>query len=168
MDAMTSDWTRLGAQLKEARSALGMEQQDVAVSIGVKRGALYNIENGLISKVTSTVLAYARLVGWADGSVQDVLAGGEPTPGEPPPAAPPGPEPDCAAGPDIDEGPAGLSLLVREALREGPLLGSRVEEVVTPTGRVRATIVIRGEDGTPPEDLLAALRSLRINVTLDE
>ncbi|WP_284576635.1 helix-turn-helix transcriptional regulator [Streptomyces sp. 2P-4] len=157
---MSSEWAQLGKSLKAARIELGMEQQDVAAAIGVKRGALHNIERGAIARVTHTVRAYADLVGWTDDSISDVLAGGTPTLKPPEEPAPPAPAADPL--------PAGLSTLVQEALREGPLLGSRVEEVVTPSGRVRATIVIRGEEGTPPEELLAALRSLRIEVTVDD
>jgi hypothetical protein len=60
-----------------------------------------------------------------------------------------------------------LSIRVQQALREGPLIDSRVTEVTTPSGRVKATIVVRGEDGTPPEQLLAVLRSLKIDVTVE-
>lgn len=171
MGAMTRDWARLGKALKSARVARRIEQQEVAQTIGVKRGALNNIEHGRIARVTTTVLAYARLVGWTDKSIDLVLNGGDPvcvadpSPGKPEPAPPAetftresAPEP---TGSD-------LSLLVQQALREGPLLDSRVRELTTPAGRVRATIVIRGEEGLPEEELLAALRSLRIDVTSTE
>ncbi|MGW1989674.1 helix-turn-helix transcriptional regulator [Embleya sp. NPDC001921] len=157
---MTRDWTRLGEKLKTARSQRGLEQQDVAESIGVKRGALHNIERGAIAKVTPTVLAYARLVGWTAESVELVLAGGDPIPGH----GTGDPTPESVAEREVA---SDLSVLVQQSLRTGPLLDSRVAEVVTPNGRVRATIVIRGEDGSSPEDLLAALRALRIDVTTD-
>ncbi|GAA2948919.1 hypothetical protein GCM10010518_39730 [Kitasatospora cinereorecta] len=162
MGGMTRNWPRLGEALKTARCERGIEQQDVAETIGVKRGALHNIERGAIARVTPTVLAYARLVGWTDKSVDLVLAGGDPAlrDDEKPSVVDPGMLPEAPA--------SDLSVLVQQALREGPLLDSRVAEVTTPSGKVRATIVIRGEDGTPPEDLLAALRSLKIDVTTEE
>ncbi|MEC3995251.1 helix-turn-helix transcriptional regulator [Actinacidiphila sp. DG2A-62] len=153
---MERNWPRLGEKLKAARA--DMEQQEAAARIGVKRGALRNIEQGKIAKVTPTVLAYARLVGWTEDSVNRVLDGGEPVMAD--------------AGPEvaISEAPAAevsdLSLRVRQALREGPLIESRVTEVTTPSGQVTATIVVRGEEGTPPEELLAVLRSLKIAVTV--
>lgn len=183
---MTRDWARLGEELRAARTERGIEQQDVAESIGVKRGALHNIERGAIARVTPTVIAYARLVGWADESVDSVLKGGEPVYRAPEPAAAPAPVPadpvpadpapvdPAPVGPaPVDPAPAGpapsdLSVLVQQSLREGPLLDARVTEVTTPGGKVRATIVIRGEDGLAPEDLLAALRSLRIDVTTED
>lgn len=166
MGSMSRDWARLGELLRAARAERGMEQQDVAESIGVKRGALHNIEHGKIARVTPTVVAYARLVGWIDGSIEAVLCGEDPTrrgaePAEPKVEAAPEPATPEAAASD-------LSVLVQQALREGPLLDSRVAEVATPGGKVRATIVIRGEDGTSAEDLLAALRSLKIDVSTED
>lgn len=155
MGVMTRDWARLGEKLKAARIARGMEQQDVAEKIGVKRGALHNIENDRIRKVTPTVLAYARLAGWTDESVELVLDGGNPT--EKP-----------AGSETARELPSDLSVHVQQSLREGPLLDARVAEVSTPNGRVKATIVVRGENGTSAEDLLAALRTLKIDITLDD
>ncbi|MCY0957652.1 helix-turn-helix domain-containing protein [Streptomyces sp. H27-H5] len=157
---MSRDWVRLGDTLRAARAACGLEQQDVAESIGVKRGALHNIERGAIARVTPTVIAYARLVGWTDQSIELVLNGDSPALRDErahPAAAERPPEPPASD----------LSVLVQQSLREGPLLDSRIAEVTTPTGKVRATIVIRGEDGTSDEDLLAALRSLKIDVTTE-
>ncbi|MGW6456324.1 helix-turn-helix transcriptional regulator [Streptomyces sp. NPDC055078] len=156
---MTRDWARLGEKLKAARTEHGMEQQDVGDKIGVKRGALRNIEKGSIAKITTTVRAYARLVGWTDDSITLVLAGGEPVYA----AADPGQSVEPKAGRDPL---SDLSVYVQQSLREGPLLDSRVADVRTPSGRVRATIVIRGESGKSEEDLLAALRSLRIDVAI--
>lgn len=160
---MTRDWARLGDMLRSARVAQGLEQQDVAKEIGVKRGALNNIEHGRIARVTPTVTAYARIVGWTDNSPRLVLDGRDPVERDADPAQA-APEPVAARGPAPDA-LAGFSLDVQQALREGPLLQSRVEEVATPSGIVRATIVIRGEDGAAPEDLLAVLRSLKIDVS---
>ncbi|MFD3844795.1 helix-turn-helix domain-containing protein [Streptomyces microflavus] len=151
---MTKDWVRLGDMLRTARVARRLEQQEVARHIGVQRGALSRIENGTISTISSTVVAYAKLVGWTGESPDLVLHGGEPVMADTTPT-----EPAREADPL-----AGFSLDVQQALREGPLLQSRVEEVVTPSGKVRATIVIRGEDGAAPEDLLAILRALKIDV----
>jgi transcriptional regulator with XRE-family HTH domain len=152
---MASDWARLGEKLKTSRIARDMEQQQVAAAIGVKRGAVRNIEQGNIAKVTPTVRAYATHVGWADGSVEQVLAGGDPVLAEG--------EVARADGVVSD-----LSLHVQESLKRGPLLESRVQEVTTPAGRVRATIVIRGDEGLTPEELLEALRSLTIEISAEQ
>lgn len=155
MGSMTRDWARLGEKLRAARIARGMEQQDAAEKIGVKRGALRNIEKGEIRKVTPTVLAYARLVRWTPESIELVLEGGDPI--EQVTSIESAPEPL-----------SDLSVRVQQSLREGPLLDARVAEVTTPSGRVRATIVVRGEVGMPLDDLMAALESLKIDVSIDE
>jgi DNA-binding XRE family transcriptional regulator len=158
---MDRSWTRLGQKLKAARAELGMEQKDAAAQIGVKRGALHNVESGVIRKVTPTVLAYARLVGWQDGSVELVLDGGDPVVANS--------EPPAVATPELSTAEASdLSVRVQQALKEGPLIDSRVTEVVTPSGRVKATIVVRGEEGTPVEQLLDVLRTLRIDVSIED
>ncbi|MFE6408474.1 helix-turn-helix transcriptional regulator [Streptomyces sp. NPDC057837] len=157
---MAREWARLGERLKAGRIARGMEQQEVASQIGVKRGAVRNIEVGKVAKVTMTIRAYARLIDWTDDSVERVLDGGEPTLREPASAQ----DGERTAG---SEPASDLSLEVQESLRRGPLLRSLVKEVKTPTGRVRATIVIRGEDGQSPEELLEALRSLDIEISAE-
>lgn len=177
MGTMDSKWTRLGGTLKAARVKREMEQQSIATQIGVKRGALHNIEKGSFARVTPTVLAYARLVGWTPDSVQRVLDGHPPvlreeqgtqnqqsSPAAPDEAASP-PAPAVATPPPA---PSDLSVRVQQALREGPLIDSRVQEVTTASGRVKATIVVRGEEGTPPEQLLAVLRALKVDVSIED
>jgi transcriptional regulator with XRE-family HTH domain len=159
MDTMARDWARLGERLKAGRIARGMEQQEVAAELGVGRGAIWNIETGNVAKVTMTIKLYAKLIGWDEKSVGDVLDGGEPT-------LVAAPEAPAISGERAEQGAASdLSLAVQESLRTGPLLESRVQEVTTPSGRVRATIVIRGEDGQSQEELLAALRALTIEIS---
>lgn len=153
MRGMATKWARLGEKLKDARVALNIEQQQIAGAIGVGRGAIRNIERGDITKITPTIRQYAQIVGWSEGDAERVLAGGEPVQGAPV-AAP------ASAGLD-------LAVDVQESLRRGPLLKSQVVEVKTPSGTVRATIVLRGEDGSSAEDLLAALRAVNVNVSTD-
>lgn len=160
MWGMATKWTRLGEKLKAARTVLDIEQQQIAVAIGVGRGAIGNIERGDIAKMTPTIREYARIVGWTDDSPERVLAGGEPVLRDADPEA---------AGSGQGRGAAlDLAVDVQESLRQGPLLQSQVVEVKTPAGKVRATIVLRGEDGQSPEELLAALRAVRVQVSADE
>lgn len=167
MGGMTRDWARLGQKLKAARAAREIPQQDLAEVIGVKRGALHNIEKGDIRKVTPTVLAYAREVGWVEDSIDRVLDGGDPVERETSSDESGTIErPSDSAG--EHEAPSDLSLLVRQSLKEGPLVDARVAEVTTSAGRLKATIVVRGEEGAPMEELLSALRKLKIDVEFDE
>lgn len=153
---MDRNWARLGTALKAARVAQGLEQQQAAEAIGVKRGALHNIERGGIAKLTPTIRTYARLVGWTDDSPERVLAGEEPVLREPEPsnAIPADQLPESISAPD-------LSLRIRQALQEGPLLDSQVFTVPTPGGDVLATIVVRGKPTSSPEDLQKALLAWR-------
>ncbi|MFI0827187.1 helix-turn-helix domain-containing protein [Streptomyces roseolus] len=73
------DWSGLGAALRARREDLRWSQDAVGQQIGVQRNALRRIEGGIISRVSSTVRAYARVIGWTDDSVDAVLAGGQPT-----------------------------------------------------------------------------------------
>jgi DNA-binding XRE family transcriptional regulator len=76
---MNEHWERLGCLLKEAREARDLTQVALGEAIGVKRAAVGNIEAGASRRVTPTLRAYARHVGWTDSSIDDVLAGGEPS-----------------------------------------------------------------------------------------
>ncbi|MDX3507413.1 helix-turn-helix transcriptional regulator [Streptomyces caniscabiei] len=157
---MATKWTRLGEKLKAARTVLDIEQQQIAVAVGVGRGAIGNIERGDIAKMTPTIREYARVVGWTDDSPERVLAGGEPVLRDA--------DPEAAVGGQGRGAALDLAVDVQESLRQGPLLQSQVVEVKTPAGKVRATIVLRGEDGQSPEELLAALRAVRVQVSADE
>ena len=160
MCGMATKWTQLGEKLRAARIDLGIEQQQIAVAVGVTRGAIGNIERGDVARLTPTIREYARAVGWTDDSPERVLAGGEPVLRDA----------DLEAVSSPQERSAGLDLAVdvQESLRKGPLLRSQVVEVETPTGKVRATIVLRGEEGQSAEDLLAALRAVTVHVSADE
>ncbi|WP_329564692.1 helix-turn-helix domain-containing protein [Kitasatospora sp. NBC_01266] len=75
---MTQDWARLGSALRADRQAAGDTQDSVAEALGVHRNTVTAIEAGSSRRITSTIRAYARELGWDDGSVEAVLAGGEP------------------------------------------------------------------------------------------
>ncbi|GAQ64110.1 hypothetical protein SsS58_04500 [Streptomyces scabiei] len=160
MCVMATKWTRLGEKLRAARTDLGIEQQQIAVAVGVTRGAVGNIERGDVARMTPTIREYARVVGWTDDSPERVLAGREPVLRD-------------AERQDVGSAEGGavatdLAVDVQESLRRGPLLQSQVVEVKTPAGKVVATIVLRGEEGQSPEELLAALRSVTVQVSADE
>ncbi|MCK1813318.1 helix-turn-helix domain-containing protein [Streptomyces sp. XM4011] len=134
---MERDWARLGAELKAARVRLGMEQQEIAEATGKTRGAIANIEKGALRSVSRTVEAYAAKVGWPTERIEEILSG---------------------QGAEDPATPSDLSVRVRQALKEGPLIDSKVLRVPTAGGEVQATIVVRGQSDMSPEDLLAALR----------
>ncbi|NJQ04232.1 helix-turn-helix domain-containing protein [Streptomyces lonarensis] len=145
---MDTEWARLGDLLRSARKAQGLSQPAVAERLGLSgRAQVARIDRGDIKVVSDTLRAYAQLVGWTSGSVEAVLRGGEPTLA------------DERKAPSVDVGD--LSLRVIEALREGPLVDSQVVTLHTPGGRLRAAIVVRGDEDASPEELQAALEEWR-------
>lgn len=85
-----SDWKRLGSEFAAAREALELTQVEAAERLGVTRTPIQAIERGRQSngasftKVTGTMRAYARLVGWTEGSPARILNGEGPEPATPP------------------------------------------------------------------------------------
>ncbi|KDN83441.1 helix-turn-helix domain-containing protein [Kitasatospora cheerisanensis] len=75
---MERDWGRLGSLLRADRTAQGLTQDEVGSAIGVHRNTVRAIEDGTGRRITPSIRAYAREVGWSDGSVEAVLDGGEP------------------------------------------------------------------------------------------
>src|SRR5438105_4190259 len=80
------DWERLGNAFAEARKAAGLTQVDVAKRLSVTRTPIQAIERGRqpnnnpYIKVTATMRAYARLIGWTEDSPARILHGEEPEP----------------------------------------------------------------------------------------
>ncbi|MFI1485669.1 helix-turn-helix domain-containing protein [Streptomyces sp. NPDC020747] len=90
---MERDWERLGRAFAKARTAAGLTQEQVAERLHVSRTPIQAIERGrqpngkAFTKVTATMRAYARLVGWTEESADRILDGQEPeqaTPVPPP------------------------------------------------------------------------------------
>ncbi|MEU9498183.1 helix-turn-helix transcriptional regulator [Streptomyces sp. NPDC048196] len=151
---MERDWKRLGAALKAAREARDLHQGTVGEMIGVKRGTMRNIENGEIARVTPTIRAYAHAVGWADDSVDAVLAGGEPVI-----ASDAARQRDAAAAESIAAAPEELPLRIQNALREGPLIDTAVINLPGdddgPEGQM--VVIVKGRERATPEQLKRAL-----------
>lgn len=80
------DWERLGDAFAEARKAADLTQVEVAERLSVTRTPIQAIERGrqangsAFSKVTATMRAYARLLGWTEDSPARILQGQEPEP----------------------------------------------------------------------------------------
>ncbi|MFG3660298.1 helix-turn-helix domain-containing protein [Streptomyces sp. NPDC047706] len=79
-------WERLGEAFAEARRAAGLTQVEVADRLSVTRTPIQAIERGrqangsAFTKVTATMRAYARLLGWTEDSPARILRGDEPEP----------------------------------------------------------------------------------------
>jgi transcriptional regulator with XRE-family HTH domain len=83
---MERDWERLGKAFAKARIAAGLTQEQAAERLHVSRTPVQAIERGrqpngkVFTKVTATMRAYARLVGWTEDSPALILDGQEPEP----------------------------------------------------------------------------------------
>lgn len=144
---MDEDTKRLGSELQAAREGRRpkLTQQAVAEQLGVGRTTVQNIETGNFAKVTATIREYARLVGWADGAVDRVLAGG--------PVLASAEQPEATAEAGTQFGSLGLSPAVEYELREGETL----ENMVIPLGPNESDghliVALQGKRGASPEEI---------------
>ncbi|MBX9425495.1 helix-turn-helix domain-containing protein [Streptomyces lateritius] len=149
---MDLDWTRLGKALRDARRAapVPLTQEEMAEALGVGRSVIQLIEGGnKYKKPTHSMRAYAARVGWEEGSIERVLAGGEPTLKG---ATPPAPTPDVPAE-------TGLPLrIVHELKGRGDLL----DTAVIPLGDdASMVVVVKGKPGASVEEIERSLEAWR-------
>lgn len=71
---------KLDAALNERRLDLRMEWNEVAAALGISPRSLLDIRRGRSGPRELTARAMDDWLGWAPGSVRQVLAGGDPTP----------------------------------------------------------------------------------------
>ena len=79
-------WERLGAEVRDRRSALGLTQADVTARGGPSVLTLRAIENNRAGRMTPRLRrALETALNWAPGSIDAILAGGAATSVEPTP-----------------------------------------------------------------------------------
>lgn len=149
MCVMSRDWVRLGHAIEAARDAKGMTQVALARAADISESTVQNLESGVERKRQPPSLKKVEVaLGWAPGSAESVLVGGEPTPIAEPPQG-------DTAGP-ADAGTAGLPLRIIQELSDGPLLDTTVLRLSDDS---RMVIVVKGAPNASPEqirrDLLA-------------
>ncbi|MEU4170968.1 helix-turn-helix transcriptional regulator [Streptomyces sp. NPDC026665] len=140
---MDQDFARLGEQLKAARELKRprISQSYVAAELGVGRSTIYKMESGDGAKVTpTTLLAYARLLGWTDDSVDRVLAGGDPVMA--------GEGADQRAVPGVELPPA-----VEYELRTGKVLDYQVLNLGPDEGDGNLIVFLQGKKDATPEEV---------------
>ncbi|WP_157815642.1 helix-turn-helix domain-containing protein [Kitasatospora sp. CB02891] len=144
---MDRDWARLSRYIASAREALGLPQPAFAAELGVGRSAIQKLESGHeYRKVTPLHRAVERRFGWAEGSIETVLAGGEA---------------ERFAGP-VSDSPieAGVDALLDDltARVKGALLGGQVvDATAVPMGDGDGSVVIIWKGGEE-RDLTPAQR----------
>lgn len=141
------DWEKLGKAYAAARKATDLTQADVAEQLHVSRTTIQAIERGALpngstfSKVTSTMRAYARLLGWTDASPDHIADGGDPE-------TTPTPE-SAAASSKSDLPPA-----VDRELRSGRTLDHTVVHLGNEDeGDTRIIVVLKGAEDISEEEL---------------
>jgi transcriptional regulator with XRE-family HTH domain len=149
---MDRDWVRLGKALQAARKASGVTQEKLADELGVGRSAVQLIERGKeFNKPSQTQRAFARRVGWVEGSIEAVLAGGEPTLA--PSAVPP------ASAADDARVESRLPLRIVDELADD---GALLDTTVVPLGDdARMVVVVKGKPGATAAELRRNLEAWR-------
>ncbi|GGP00198.1 helix-turn-helix domain-containing protein [Wenjunlia tyrosinilytica] len=137
------DLQRLGQALKQARKRLDWSQSTVAKQIRVSVAVVSDVENGAErQRVTRTMRDYAELVGWPAGSVESVIAGGEPLE----PQTPPRPGPEQAAAIDDLGMRHQLPWGVADEIENGHVLGAQTRRL--PSGGLFIAVVVAPPDAT--------------------
>lgn len=137
---------KLGKAMADAREAMNLTQVEVADRLGVTRTPIQAIERGGgFKKVTGTIRAYARLVGWTPESPDRILRGEEPIPAE-----------SAVDRPAAE----GLPMTVQEELeRDGAVVDTAV--VHLPDGTA-VTVIVKGASKSPtPEERQRHLEAWR-------
>lgn len=157
------NWVRLGQELAAARRTRKLKQRELADLAGVSLATVQAIEGGkTFARVTPTIRALARLVGWQEGSAEAVLAGGEPTYM---PAAATGqlelldhgaPEPA-----ERDDWAERIPLRIREEVREGQVLDSGTYDLSQKDTDVQILVMIKAPSGATPEQIREYLQVWR-------
>ncbi|MER5769590.1 helix-turn-helix domain-containing protein [Streptomyces sp. NPDC001985] len=145
---MTWNWPALGNHLQAAREARRMTQPQLADRVGVSLSTVQSVEAGKpFAKVTPTIRAMARIVGWTEDSPEAVLAGEEPSYVEDYPRAG-GDEP-----PQEEQETPALPPLIAEELREGQILGSGVYDLTQEGSSAQLIVIVKGPSDATPEDM---------------
>lgn len=80
------DWKRLGKEIAIARVLQGYgTAKELAIAMGVTPRVIGDLENGRRDNyAASTKIKLEHVLGWGPGSIESILAGGEPLPTEEP------------------------------------------------------------------------------------
>lgn len=139
---------RLGRTVRAARQRRGLNQIELGERVGVKRTAIQTLERGhAYRSVTATLRNIEHTLGWARGSVEIILAGGEPLPADEPVRQ----TETGQAPPDIGEG---LPLRVARTLTEGTTLDTTIVSIAP---NAEMVVVVKGRPEATAEELKAAL-----------
>ena len=148
---MERDWERLGRAFAQARTAADLTQVEVADQLHVSRTPIQAIERGrqpngkAFTKVTATMRAYARLVGWTEDSPDRILDGGEPETAPIP----------TTTEPELEPEKSDLPPAVDRELRSGKTLDHSVIHLSGEGDEddVRIVVVLKGGENMSEEEI---------------
>jgi transcriptional regulator with XRE-family HTH domain len=145
---MDGDWLRLGRAVQNARNSKGLSQARLGELADAKRTVIQTIERGhQFKRITVTLRNIERTLDWGTGSIESVLAGGDPLP----PGEPGGREAAVRLRQGIE---SVLPLRVARSLSEGVTLDTTI---VPLSPNAEMVIVVKGKPDATPEQLRAAL-----------
>jgi DNA-binding XRE family transcriptional regulator len=140
---MDEDTKRLGSALQAAREARRprLTQPEAAELLGASRTTVQNIEGGRFTKVNRTIRDYATLLGWPDGAVDRVMAGGPVLESVP------------DSGPTEDAEGLPLPPAVEYELRSAETLDAAVINLGPDEDDGHVIFVLQGKKGASPEEV---------------
>jgi transcriptional regulator with XRE-family HTH domain len=145
---MDGDWLRLGGVVRAARKRKGLSQVRLGDEIGVKRTVIQTIERGHeFQSVTATLRDIERILDWGQGSIENILQGGDPLP------------PDLTGARYFNkqfrrEAGAELPVRVSRALAEGTTLDTAI---VPLSPNAEMVVVIKGKPTATHDQIMEAL-----------
>jgi transcriptional regulator with XRE-family HTH domain len=150
MWAMDGDWLRLGGVIRAARKRKGLSQVRLGDEIGVKRTVIQTIERGHeFQSVTATLRDIERVLEWGQGSIENVLEGGDPLPPETPGAR-------YYAKHFRHESGGDLPVRVSRALAEGTTLDTAI---VPLSPNAELVVVVKGKPAATHDQIMTALQT---------
>lgn len=156
-DRTTLQWAKLAQAVRDAREARGLTQVALAELAGVSEGSIQNLEDvdRRPSRMPQSLAKVEPHLGWAAGSGQAILRGGDP---EPVPVTRPGAAELRAAKDRLRDK---LPLRVVDELEsDDPLIDSQVIQLPGTEG-ARMTVVVHGQRDATPEQIQEALLAWR-------
>lgn len=146
-EGMEQNWKAVADAIRASRLAHGMTQEELALKVGVSRVTIQSLESGNSrTRVSSALLEVARSLGWPNGRVEDLLAGGDSSLSARPARRP-------------VEG-ADLPLRITEELDHGRTYDAQVVDLPGESG-ARMIVVVKGDADATPEQIQDALLEWR-------
>lgn len=141
---MDEETKRLGSQLQAAREGRRpkLTQPEAADQLGVSRTTVQNIEAGRFTKVNRTIRDYAALLGWPDGAIERVAAGGPVRAAD---------EPTAAESPDVESLP--IPPAVEYELRSAQTLDAAVITLGPEEDDGHVIVILQGKKDASPEEV---------------